>query len=79
MLMALEQGVKGGVWYSLIDKVYPDRHLFHAAQRVLGNQGKPGVEHGPSTLAQQILCGLGPVFPETGLSPLPSILSEVNH
>lgn len=45
MLMALEQGVKGGVWYSLIDKVYTDRHLFHAAQRVLGNQGKPGVDH----------------------------------
>lgn len=45
MLTALEQGVKGNVWFSLIDKVHSEKHLFHAAQRVLGNKGAPGVDH----------------------------------
>jgi RNA-directed DNA polymerase len=45
MLTALEVGVKGNVWFSLIDKVHSDKHLFHAAQRVLGNKGAPGVDH----------------------------------
>jgi len=27
MLTALEEGVKGGVWFSLIDKVYAERTL----------------------------------------------------
>ena len=27
MLTALEQGVKGGKWFSLIDKVHPERTL----------------------------------------------------
>ena len=27
MLAALEQGVKGGKWFSLIDKVHPERTL----------------------------------------------------
>lgn len=45
MLTALEQGVKGNVWFSLIDKVHSEKHLFHAAQRVLGNKGAAGVDH----------------------------------
>src|SRR5689334_13591755 len=45
MLTALEEGVKGNVWFSLIDKVHSEKHLFHAAQRVLGNKGAPGVDH----------------------------------
>jgi RNA-directed DNA polymerase len=45
MLTALEAGVKGNVWFSLIDKVHSEKHLFHAAQRVLGNKGAPGVDH----------------------------------
>lgn len=45
MLTALEQGVKGGVWFSLIDKVHSEKHLHHAAQKVMGNKGVPGVDH----------------------------------
>src|SRR3990167_4100554 len=30
MLTTLEHGVKGGCWYSLIDKVYDDDNLFRA-------------------------------------------------
>jgi hypothetical protein len=29
MLTALVQGVKGGKWFSLIDKVHPERTLAH--------------------------------------------------
>jgi RNA-directed DNA polymerase len=45
MLTALEQGVKGGMWFSLIDKVYSPRNLRSAAQRVIANQGAAGVDH----------------------------------
>lgn len=45
MLTALEQGVKGGVWFSLIDKVYAERNLRVAAAQVAVNQGAPGVDH----------------------------------
>lgn len=45
MLTALEQGVKGGVWFSLIDKVFAERNLRAAAIRVVGNRGAPGVDH----------------------------------
>jgi hypothetical protein len=34
MLEALEQGVKGGVWFSLIDKVYRPETLRRAWQKV---------------------------------------------
>jgi RNA-directed DNA polymerase len=42
MLTALEEGVKGGVWFSLIDKVYADRTLRAAWQRVTANGGAAG-------------------------------------
>jgi RNA-directed DNA polymerase len=45
MLTALEQGVKGGVWYSLIDKVSAARTLQAAWQRVKANGGAAGVDH----------------------------------
>jgi RNA-directed DNA polymerase len=45
MLTALEQGVKGGCWFSLIDKVYSQRCLIAAASRVEANEGAAGVDH----------------------------------
>ena len=50
MLTALEVGVKGGQWYSLIDKVYDPRNLNAAHQKVKRNQGSAGVDH--VTIAQ---------------------------
>lgn len=50
MLTALEAGVKGGHWYSLIDKVYDPRNLNSAYQKVKRNQGSAGVDH--VTIAQ---------------------------
>ena len=44
MLAALEQGVKGGVWFSLIDKVTSIRALGAAWQRVQANRGSGGVD-----------------------------------
>jgi RNA-directed DNA polymerase len=45
MLTALEQGVKGGTWYSLIDKVHPEATLRAAFKEVSANQGAAGVDH----------------------------------
>jgi RNA-directed DNA polymerase len=45
MLTALEQGVKGGKWFSLIDKVTPERTLKTAFLKVAGNEGSSGVDH----------------------------------
>lgn len=45
MLTALETGVKGGVWYSLMDKVYASGNLQAAAGRVAANGGAAGVDH----------------------------------
>ena len=45
MLTALENGVKGGVWYSLIDKVYAKGNLEAAFRRIETNRGSPGVDH----------------------------------
>ena len=44
MLAALEQGVRGGVWYSLMDKVYAPRALGAAWERVRSNRGSGGVD-----------------------------------
>ncbi len=44
MLTALEEGVKGGRWFSLIDKVHPVRTLRAAYQQVATNQGAAGVD-----------------------------------
>src|SRR6266850_1178180 len=45
MLTALEVGVKGGIWFSLIDKVYKPGNLRAAFAQVKANQGAAGVDH----------------------------------
>jgi RNA-directed DNA polymerase len=45
MLTALETGVKGGVWFSLIDKVFALRNLTAGWARVQANGGAAGVDH----------------------------------
>jgi RNA-directed DNA polymerase len=50
MLDALQQGVRGGKWHTLIDKVYSELNLYVASWSVLGNEGVAGVDH--QTVAQ---------------------------
>jgi RNA-directed DNA polymerase len=45
MLTALTNGVSGGVWFSLIDKVYSERNLMAAYAAVAANDGAAGVDH----------------------------------
>lgn len=45
MLMALETGVKGGVWFSLIDKVAREENLFSGWVQVASNKGAAGIDH----------------------------------
>jgi RNA-directed DNA polymerase len=45
MLTALETGVKGGKWFSLIDKVYRKSNLESAFCRVQAHKGSAGVDH----------------------------------
>src|SRR5713226_1313878 len=45
MLTALQVGVKGGIWFSLIDKVYKPGNLRAAFAQVKANQGAAGVDH----------------------------------
>jgi RNA-directed DNA polymerase len=45
MLEALERGVKGGQWFSLIDQVDRRDNLRAAFREVAANQGAPGVDH----------------------------------
>ena len=44
MLIALDNGVKGGKWFSLIDKVYSLKTLKIAWQQVKSNKGSAGVD-----------------------------------
>ena len=44
MLTALERGVKGGVWFSLMDKVCKQANLAGAFAKVKANKGGPGVD-----------------------------------
>ena len=44
MVAALDNGVKGGKWFGLIDKVYASKTLELAWQRVRANQGASGVD-----------------------------------
>jgi len=44
MVSALENGVKGGVWFSLVDKVYAPATLSAAWARVRANGGAAGVD-----------------------------------
>jgi RNA-directed DNA polymerase len=45
MLTTLEKGVKGGVWFSLIDKVYTMKNLQASFAKVKSNAGSSGVDH----------------------------------
>lgn len=45
MLTALEEGVKGGKWFSLMDKVDRERTLWTAFLEVKANGGAAGVDH----------------------------------
>jgi RNA-directed DNA polymerase len=45
MLTALERGVQGDVWFSLIDKVWSPRNLLAAFTKVKANGGAAGVDH----------------------------------
>jgi RNA-directed DNA polymerase len=45
MLTALENGVQGGVWFSLMDKVERPANLRAAFARVKANGGAAGVDH----------------------------------
>jgi RNA-directed DNA polymerase len=44
MLAALETGVKGGCWFSLIDKVCSPKNLWSAWAKTAKNNGAPGVD-----------------------------------
>jgi RNA-directed DNA polymerase len=39
------QGVRGGKWHTLIDKVHLPRNLQRASATVLGNEGAAGIDH----------------------------------
>lgn len=45
MLTALEKGVKGGKWFSLVDKIYSATNLLKAWKRVKANRGGAGVDN----------------------------------
>lgn len=45
MLAALENGVKGGTWFSLMDKVYKPANLRAAFAKVKAKRGAAGVDH----------------------------------
>lgn len=45
MLTALERGVRGGKWFSLIDKVYKAENLEASFKKVKANKGAAGVDH----------------------------------
>lgn len=45
MLTALEEGVKGGKWFSLIDKVQKGKNLIAAYNKVKSNAGSAGVDN----------------------------------
>jgi RNA-directed DNA polymerase len=45
MLATLENGVKGGKWFSLIDKIHRPANLLGAYKKVASNNGSGGVDH----------------------------------
>jgi RNA-directed DNA polymerase len=55
MLMALEAGVRGSKWHSLIDRVYAIGNLLRSFQRVAANRGAAGVDHQTIEMFEQRL------------------------
>lgn len=45
MLTTLEEGVEGGKWFRLFDKVFSERNLLAALQQVASKRGAAGVDH----------------------------------
>jgi RNA-directed DNA polymerase len=45
MLVALQDGVKGGCWYSLMDKVWSRRNLRRSFEKVKARKGAAGADH----------------------------------
>jgi RNA-directed DNA polymerase len=45
MLTTLVEGVEGGKWFRLFDKVFAERNLLASLQQVAANDGAPGVDH----------------------------------
>jgi len=45
MLTTLVEGVEGGQWFRLFDKVFAERNLLAALEQVAENDGSPGVDH----------------------------------
>ena len=45
MLAALDKGVKGGIWFSLIDKVWSIPNLESAWKKVAANRGSAGIDN----------------------------------
>lgn len=71
MLTALEQGVKGGRWFSLIDKVHRMANLWNAFARVKANKGAAGVDHQSIEMFEQQL--------EANLERLATALRKGNY
>jgi RNA-directed DNA polymerase len=55
MLTALEQGVEGGKWFRLFDKVFAERNLLAAFQQVASKRGAAGVDHTTVTQFERAL------------------------
>jgi len=55
MLTALEEGVKGGKWFSLIDKVVSPKLLLRAFEQIKANSGAAGVDHQTIEMYEQRL------------------------
>jgi|SRR5882757_3887586 len=71
MLTALDEGVKGGKWYSLIDKVSSLRNLRSAFAQVKSNRGSAGVD--------RVTIGMFEGHLEENLQSLSALLKEGDY
>ena len=75
MLAALGNGVKGGKWHSLIDKVYASQTLWAAWKRVASNHGAAGIDRMSVEFfeanAEYYLTGLGKELRNGSYKPSP--------
>ncbi len=75
MLTALEKGVKGGKWFSLVDKVYSSETLRAAWQKVRSKRGAAGVDRQSIEVygkeAEKNLVELGKILREGSYSAKP--------
>lgn len=58
MLTTLDEGVEGGRWFRLFDKVFAERNLWSAFQQVARNDGAAGVDHQSTTDFEQQMPGI---------------------